>query len=328
MLSNNATVEVKPFPTKSASEFLNALRRELLEGQGKPPDFTSPWLCRGHADADWELKPSAWRADGQEKLKPLIDWLRTRDVEFAAPCVDEDDHKRTVECNLQIVAEVYAVRQFCDVADQLGLTIPGAEEVLGLKGIIECVKHRSGSFYLGVPYELKLFIPYPFAFAQHHGIPTRFLDWTCNPYVAAFFAADGAKHVKYRTSEDICVWAVSEYAVQASSGINWVKIPRGKHEYLHAQSGLFSFQARADDVFCQNGCVWPTFKEALQRSRGQARIVLNKFTLPASESEKLLTMLFTQFTSRAHLMPTLDNVGEEKGSSEEKGSKHICEANA
>jgi hypothetical protein len=153
------------------------------------------------------------------------------------------------------------------------------------------------------------------ALMQHHGTPTRLIDFTWSPYVAAFFALE-------RATADAVVWALNPARVQ--SGRNpkaprydprirgnftryylkgnrrfiWMGEPHTMNHRLIAQSGTFALA----------GVLHEPMEALLHQYRDPGNTMV-KFILPADLiREKAMRELYRMNITSATLFPDLDGL--------------------
>jgi hypothetical protein len=156
------------------------------------------------------------------------------------------------------------------------------------------------------------------ALMQHHGAPTRLIDFTWSPYVAAFFALE-------RTLGDCVVWAMNPASVassrtpesdhmdpritgnfgmhflQGNERFIWMGEPRTMNRRLIAQSGTFLVPGVLDVPV-----------EEILSDRDQTNI-LAKFVLANSVRDQGMRELYRMNIIFATLFPDLDGLARSMG---------------
>jgi hypothetical protein len=155
------------------------------------------------------------------------------------------------------------------------------------------------------------------ALMQHHGAPTRLIDFTWSPYVAAFFALE-------RTVADGVVWAMnparidssraarprmdprvpgnfSKYFVKGDRRLIWMGEPHTMNQRLIAQSGTFAVPGVLDVPL-----------EEILSDRDQENI-LAKFVLTNPVREVGMRELYRMNITFATLFPDLDGLARSMG---------------
>lgn len=131
------------------------------------------------------------------------------------------------------------------------------------------------------------------ALAQHHGLPTRLLDWSYNPLVAAYFAVSG------ESTADSVVYAMSAPLIVDTEKapdpfeINW-GVDTFQPDYLTpriaAQSGLFTVHGVPDNAFRRNS--------------------IDRLIIPCKIRKNFKRMLYFYGIHRGTLFPGLDGLAE------------------
>lgn len=317
MAINNKVVLEK---FESASSFLSAL--EAHYRWVSSAKWSSPWIFRGQRDSNWTLTPAAWRNNQTPPILRLKRLKKEFVIEFGDRIVNDLQRFKSAEGNLDfnLVVEAYAqaraefalILEFVNLGDAMGYSIPDIHTYTRLSGYNYLPELQN--------FPILRFLPDPnpaVALAQHHGIPTRLLDWTKNPLYAAYFAAEEVNPDK----DDGClaVWALnvallrSAVIPQIDAPCGYMRfldhaVPTSDNKYLLSQEGLFVYPVYGCCHLATTG-EFPDleqFADCIGNEAGQN--ILQKLTLPCSEVGELLRLLWIKGISRAHLMPTLDNV--------------------
>ena len=290
-MSAPATREyVTDIAVSTADELLTVLNPRT----GDWGDSSLNWVFRGQANADWKLVPSAMREDRGDPFR-LVGVLDTPEMRRRSASSAKWSIRRE---RLDLM-----LRSLQDALNDQGLVIPAESPPIDHRMQLE-----GGSFPVRTAFPLM-------ALAQHHRLPTLFLDWTRRAWVAAYFAAVGAAkalvqpqqtHSSFaKEATHLAVWALhrGEGRDEQSLQPYFYEAPASTNPNFRAQSGLFTWflSDEPEDCSLDEYIAWLA-------QRWNKHIELRRFVLPVTEARRLLRLLSLEHVNGATMFPGVDGI--------------------
>lgn len=298
-------------PSDTAEEFLQKL--DLTHDRWNSDTL---WIFRGQNSACWELEPSLFRS-----------W---------------DVGSRPSD-------EIDLIENFLRIANLANLPIPANTlsyiDNLRQGGAVSTERHLAykSENQLDKKYD---FTHVVFAIAQHSGIPTRLLDFTYDPLIAAYFAADwtglleslemSPQHranyfddvfSRFGNSPEDAISALAEYSQKVRA--KWAALPKEMAVWAinvynlrettlrvldQPYGEILNLRSQKGVFLCETenyevkGETWRSFNDKLSNLIDKGGIY--KLTLPCTKRAKLFDLLSRKQISPLFLKPTYEQMAK------------------
>lgn len=241
----------------------------------------SRFIYRGQADSNWSLVPSFLRAT----TKPPISF------------------DARIDASSLIFHELAILQRFIKHCDTIGISIPNDSQAFR-KEIVNTQK--ADRYYKNPPLWPNPEVLDLMAMAQHHGVPTRLLDWSRKAFTAAYFAASTAlaRYEEWEPDSRLAIWALDKVGLNSHKDITIHKSPGAISPHLAAQGGLFTVHPhsgnRGGEFIVKN---LEDYIADIPNSP------LYKLTLPVFQSRRLWYLCSMAGFNGASIYPSADGAG-------------------
>ena len=249
-------------------------------------------IFRGQGDYRWHLTPTVFRDDIINKYsRKRIEYTRVSQV---------------------IEFEFSLLHGFIYGCDQQGISVPYDSSKFRNYMNFDNVMARYSDTSSGWPHEE---FHTALAMAQHHGIPTRLLDWSKSSIVAMYFSASQALNLlnsKSLIGEKLAIWVIDANERHLDEvGLKLISTAGSVSANLAAQKGVFLLNcepesATYEDVFDPN-----IEKDKVDRLLANSTSInAYKFTLPIELAGELLHWCDMFNVSSTSLFPGADGIAQ------------------